>query len=134
MLRKSISLLKTEWQQVQHISQYSFRSQQHSPVTTQISISSNLNSSVLGIVPNASTLLGMILTFILDIFLSSQARSWYFSNFSLSYMFTLWPTGTVMSIIWNILFYICIYFFIHDYQNWFHCLDDVVSLDVKITE
>ena len=61
----------------------------------------SLANTFFGVVPNAPTITGMIDTFISYSFLSSLAKSWYFST---SFVFTFVSRGTAKSTIWHIFF------------------------------
>ena len=62
-----------------------------------ISISSCYSSNPFGTVPNASNTLGLIVTFVFSDYFNFRGRSKYLSIFLLSFVFTLWATGTEKS-------------------------------------
>ena len=61
------------------------------------------------IMPNAPIIIDTIVTFMLQGFFNSLARSWYLSFFSLSFRFILWSTRTAKSTFFQILFIIIIF-------------------------
>ena len=73
-----------------------------------ISNSSSLFCKFFGIVPRAPTTIGVTVTFMFHNLSSSLARSRYVSIFSLSFIFTLWSTGTAKSTRWQVFFWLII--------------------------
>ena len=71
------------------------------PLTSK---SSRPFNNPLVIVPNAPITIGTIVTFMINSFFNSLARSMYLSFFSLSFRFILWSAGTAKSTILQILF------------------------------
>ena len=70
------------------------------------------------IVPNASIIIGIIVTFIFYSFFNSLARSRYLSFFSHSFSFILWSAGTAKSTILQVLFFFSFFFFVNYYKVW----------------
>ena len=94
--------------------------------------SPSFSSKCLEMVPKFSTIIGMIIIFILPNFFCSLVRSRYLLSFLLSFIFTLWSTGMAKSTTWQVLFlcevtlnlvfwpglnYYCYYYFMHLHET-----------------
>ena len=92
-----------------------------------ISKSSRPFNNPLVIVPNASIIIGTIVTFMFHSFFNSLARSRDLSFFSLSFRFILWSSGTAKSTILQIFFFF-FFFFVDYYEVWSSGRDQVIRL------
>ena len=104
--------LEGEWQQVSSSLFSVFWLDSSCPL---ISKSSSPFTKSLGIIPSTQIIIGITVTFIFYGHFSSLTRSRYLAFCSLSFIFTLWPAGTVKSSIRPVLFSFLFFFFVDCY-------------------